>query len=104
MRCCKIGTAITAAASLTCSVILLVLQTINNARAKRAEERDEQQKRESRLSLKMVMANNKLSYAVAMAVKRGKPNGEVEEAVQAFLDAKKEYEDFLREVAADALH
>lgn len=94
---------ITAAASLVVSVILLILQTINNARTKRAEERNDMAKQESLLSLKMMSANNKLSYACAMAIKRGRPNGEVEEAVEAYEEAKQEYDAFLMQVAAEQL-
>lgn len=97
------STMITAAASLVVSVILLVLQTINNARTKRAEERNDMAKQESLLSLKMMAANNKLSYACAMAIKRGRPNGEVEEAVEAYEEAKQEYDAFLMQVAAEQL-
>lgn len=94
---------ITAAASLVVSIILLILQTINNARTKRAEERNGRETQERLLSLKMMSANNKLSYACAMAIKRGRPNGEVEEAVEAYEEAKQEYDAFLMQVAAEQL-
>ena len=49
------------------------------------------------------MAAAKLSYARAMALKRGAPNGEVEEAVADYEAAKLAYYRFLNEQAADHL-
>lgn len=53
------------------------------------------------LNLEMTAANGKLSYACAMALKRGKANGEVEDAVKAYEEAKVKYYDFLN---AQAIH
>lgn len=52
-------------------------------------------RKESFLHLKLLNANIELSYAVAMAVKRGESNGEIEEAIKAYNEAKKEYQVFL---------
>lgn len=60
-------------------------------------------KEESLLSLELNMANSKLSYAVAMAIKRGRANGEVEEAILAYEAAKKKYYSFLNRQAVDHL-
>jgi len=58
-------------------------------------------RREAHLSLEMQMATAKLAYAVAMAMKRGRPNGEVEEGIEAYDAAKKNYVEFLNEQAAE---
>lgn len=66
-------------------------------REKNADRRAELRKKESLLALKMQMANGKLAYAVAMAHKLGKANGEVEEGIEAYEEVKKEYYDFINE-------
>ena len=66
-------------------------------REKNVDRRAELRRKESLLALKMQMANGKLTYAVAMAYKRGKPNGEVEDGIEAYEEAKKEYYDFINE-------
>lgn len=67
------------------------------------DERASARKRESLLALELQMATAKLSYAVAVAVKRGTPNGEVEEGVKAYEDARKKYLSFLNEQATEHL-
>lgn len=69
----------------------------------KAEERAKAIKEETILQLEMSMANNKLSYATAMAIKRGKANGEVEEAIEAFEQAKRNYYKFMNEQAIEHL-
>ena len=60
-------------------------------------------KEECLLGLELQMAGNKMSYATAMALKRGYANGEVEEAIEAYEPAKKKYIDFMNKQAADHL-
>ena len=45
-----------------------------------------------------------MSYAVAMAMKRGHANGEVEDAVDAYEKARAKYLAFLNEQATDHLN
>lgn len=47
------------------------------------------------LQMELVDAGNSLSFATAMAVKRGKPNGEMEEAIKTYKDVKKRYYTFI---------
>ena len=63
----------------------------------------EARKTEALLSLELQMATAKLSYAVAMAIKRGTPNGEVEEGVEAYTKAKDKYTNFLNGQAKEHL-
>lgn len=49
----------------------------------------------SKIEMQMITASASLSYACAMALKRGKANGEVEQAVAEFAIAKKNYLDYI---------
>ncbi len=89
--------------TVTVSLIVFFMQRKQKLRDDAAEKRADARKKESLLALDMNMANAKLSYAVAMAVKRGKANGEIEEGVAAYGDAKKRYTDFLNEQALNSL-
>jgi hypothetical protein len=66
-------------------------------REDRTDERARRRKTESLLMLEMLMACGKLSFAVAMAVKRGTPNGEIEDGIEAYDNALDQYEKFMRE-------
>jgi biopolymer transport protein ExbB/TolQ len=68
--------------------------------ARRAEIRKE----ESLLSLEMNMANAKLTYAVAKAYKKGELNGELDEGINAYKEAKDKYLKFLNEQASESLN
>lgn len=60
-------------------------------------------RRELLLSIELSMATAKMSYAVAMALKRGETNGEVEEGIAAYMKAKHAYTAFLNEQAGNHL-
>lgn len=87
--------------SIIVAVILYKFDTDMKKRETVMKEHTELRKKESLLALKMQMANGKLSYAVAMALKRGKANGEVEEGISAYEEVKKEYYDFINETHVD---
>ena len=72
----------------------------NDARAQEAQKIKE---KGELLNLEMTAANGKLSYACAMAIKRGKVNGEVEDAVNAYEAAKEKYYEFLNMQAIHCL-
>ena len=84
-------------------VLVFIIQQKIKKQDSYLDKQDEIRKKESALQLKMIMAGNMLSYAVAMAVKRGEPNGEVEEAVKAYNEAKDDYYMFLNEVVSKRL-
>ena len=72
--------------------------------AKREAEREERRETQERnrqkselLRVSLLLATAKLSYAVAMAAKRGRPNGEIEEGVKAYNKALEEFRKFERE-------
>ena len=85
--------------SLVCGVLMALFNRRQNRKDKEVNARAEARKKESFLALEMNMANAKLSYAVAMAIKRGTPNGEVEEGIDAYNAAKSKYVKFLEEQA-----
>lgn len=83
--------------SLLCAVVMVFFNKSLAKREKKQEEREEVRKKEMLLLLKMTFANGKLGYAAAMALKRGTPNGEVEDAIESYEAAKKEYNEFVNQ-------
>jgi len=83
-------------------VIFVVTHKLSRAESRR-DALAEARKKESLLALEMQMATAKLAYAVAVALKRGTANGEVEDGIAAFETAKKKYLAFLNEQAAEHL-
>ena len=71
---------------------------------KKRDTRLKARKEEALLQLELQMATAKLAYATAMAIKRGSPNGEVEDGVNAFEAAQKKYHRFLNEQAENYLY
>lgn len=85
---------------------IVVNVVITNRLNKKLKERDEKQEQieKARLEyeltvLDVVNASAKLSYALAMAIKRGSPNGEVEAGIDAYNSAMQKEEKFLKEQA-----
>lgn len=89
--------------SLCCGVVLFFFQKSANKREAKHDKMEERRKEESLLLLKMSFANGELGYAAAMALKRGTPNGEVEEAIKAYSDAKGEYNKFINRVHVEEM-
>lgn len=73
------------------------------ARDQQAEETDIQRKRSEQVRISLLVAAAKLSYAVAMAVKRGKPNGEIEEGIDQYREAIIAFKQFERELLAEKI-
>ncbi|MBR5520097.1 MAG: hypothetical protein IKU55_05210 [Clostridia bacterium] len=90
--------------SLVCGILMAQFNRRQSRKDREIAVRADARKKESLLALEMNMANAKLSYAVAMAIKRGKPNGEVEEGIEAYEAAKKKYLHFLTTQATEHLH
>lgn len=89
--------------SIITGMMMFYMQRAQKRRDTRAELRAIARKKESLLSLNLTMANAKMSYACAIAIKRGEPNGEVEEGINAYQSAKAEYYSFLNEQANEHL-
>lgn len=95
---------ITIAETIFTGTLIFYFQRSQKKRDDKKEALDEARKEESLLLLELVMASAKLSYACAVAIKRGKANGEVEEGVKAYEDAKAKYYHFLNKQAKDYLN
>ena len=65
------------------------------------EKREHDRLKSEQLRIDMLMAACKLSYAVAMAVKRGKPNGEIEEGVEEYKKSMANFKRFERKKIAE---
>lgn len=70
-------------------------------RDKESKERAEARKQESLITMRMIKAVGKLSYANSIAIKEGKVNGVMEEALMYYRDASNEMTEFLQEKATD---
>lgn len=68
----------------------LIVWVVTHHRAKEDELKDEAEE----VNADVNYATMELAYATAMAVKRGKANGEVENAVKAYEDAKEKRDKF----------
>ncbi|MCK9444546.1 MAG: hypothetical protein M0Q14_08475 [Tissierellaceae bacterium] len=70
-------------------------------RDKESKERAEARKQENLLTMRMIKAVGKLSYANSVAIKEGKVNGVMEEALIYYRDASNEMTEFLQEQAVE---
>lgn len=101
-----ICTAITGIATIVCAYMGIISTKNEKAQVKRdamVDKRAEQRAKEGKLQLKMLNANTKLCCGLAMAMKHGKCNGEVEDGLKAVASAEEEYRKFLEEIAIDEL-
>lgn len=98
---------VTAVATVICAWIASVTNKQTKEQKKRADEdeaRAAQRAKEARLQLQMISANSQLTVGVAMALKNGHCNGEVEAGLEAVRDANTAYDKFLQEVALDHMN
>lgn len=70
-------------------------------RDKQVEEGEQRRRLGERIQITLILAVAKLSYAVAMAYKRGQPNGEMEEAIAQYKESMSAFKQFERELVAD---
>lgn len=94
---------IAALPSLLVGVVLAFFTRAQTKRDKTSEALRQARREETQLALEMQMATAQLSYATAMALKRGHANGEVEVGVAAYKQAKARYVAFLNRQAAEHL-
>ncbi len=83
--------------SIVSGMVLFFLQRFFKNKAKKDEERDAAKARENILILKSIDAVGKLTYADAIAIRDGKTNGEMKEAIEAYKKADQELYEFLLE-------
>ncbi len=99
-----IGTVISAISAIICAYIAADNKKrgkIEDEKDRVREKREELRAKEGRLQLQMINANSQLTIGLAMAMKNGHCNGEVEEGLRAVKDANDAYVTFLEEVAID---
>lgn len=80
----------------------IILGIMNRKADKRYEEEKERAKERAEaasVQLQMVTASAALSYACAVALKRGETNGEVEDGIAKYALAKKRFDDYLVQTA-----
>lgn len=81
--------------SIIAAVIVYRVNKKADSRYNEAQKQHEERVKAERLSMEMQLATADLSYATAMAIKRGKANGEVEAGIASYEKAKKDYFDFI---------
>lgn len=79
-------------------IFLAVFNSHQKKREERAEEKEKLREEADACRLSLMLATAKLSYAVAIALKRGKPNGEIEEGVEQYEKAKERFKEFERKL------
>lgn len=101
-----IATIVSAIASIICAYIAgqFAREKIRQSeRDKKTDELEARRAEGAKLQLKMINANSKLTVGVAMALKNGHCNGEVEKGLHAVQEAEADYTQFLKEIALDSL-
>lgn len=87
--------------SLCVSLIMLFFTRMQNKRDKKKIDSEEAAKTSERLQVVLLLSTAKLSYAVAIALKNGGMNGEVDDAINQYKEAMKEFKKFERKLVAD---
>lgn len=81
------------------SLFVGIVLALMNRKADRRYEKEQEQAKEraeaAQIQMEMITASAALSYACAMALKRGEANGEVESAVAEYAMARKRYLDHI---------
>lgn len=98
--------------SLLGQILIAVLPTVvtgvilgwwTHIQKRQDEERAEREIRRlqsEKLRISLLVAAAKLSYATAVAMKRGYSNGEVEDGIKQYQEAMKDFKNFERELVA----
>ena len=84
-------------ASIISGMVLFFLQRFFKKKQKVDDERDRAKAKENMLILKSIDAVGKLTYADAVAIRDGKTNGEMKEAMKAYAEVKDELYEYLLE-------
>lgn len=91
------ATIISICASIISGMVLFFLKRYFDRREKEEKESDDIFAKENILILKSIEAIGKLTYADAIAIRDGKTNGEMKEAIEAYKKADQELYEFLLE-------
>ena len=85
------------APGLIVGIVLAVWGVIQKRHETERNTAEEARVKSELLRISLVLATAKLSYAVAMAIKRGKPNGEIEEGIAQYNKSLERFREFERE-------
>lgn len=88
---------ISIASSIISGMVLFFLQRFFKKKAKKDEERDAAKQKENALILKSINAVGKLTYANAIAIRDGKTNGEMHDAMDSYNEMKTDMYNYLVE-------
>ena len=86
--------------SLIVGIVLAWFNSQQKKREERANQREKNRLKTDKVRISLLVASAKLSYAVAMAMKRGYTNGEVEDGVEMYKKAITEFKEFERDLMA----
>jgi len=84
-------------------ILLFHYEHKQSTRYAESEGRAKTRKQEASVTMELQMATAKLSFANAKALQRGHANGEVEEGIRAYEEAKENYYDFINRQAINAI-
>lgn len=83
-------------------VIVGIVMSFWNGRQKKVEQKNAEEEKQrleyDSMRLDLLVATAQLSYAVAMAIKRGTPNGEMETAIERYETAMNRFREYERVV------
>lgn len=86
--------------SLLVSVAMGVFSRRQHRREAALREREAERLEAENVQVSLLVASAKLSYALAVAVKRGAPNGEVEDGVEQYREAMRAFKRLERKLVA----
>lgn len=81
------------------SMLVFWLQAKAKKRSDEVDKRSAAREKAGALAMKLEMVTGKLAFGCAVALEKGRANGEIKEAKSEFEKVKKEYLDFLNEEA-----
>lgn len=87
--------------SLIVGIIMALWNRRDKKRAQAMQRIEDNRLKSERLRISLLLAAAKLSYATAMAMKRGHANGEVEAGVEQYQKAMRDFKEFERELVAE---
>lgn len=87
--------------SLIVGIIMALWNRRDKKRAQAMQRIEDNRLKSERLRISLLLAAAKLSYATAMAMKRGYANGEVEAGVEQYQKAMRDFKEFERELVAE---
>lgn len=86
------------APSLIVGIVMALFNRKQRKHDKKADEQEAHRNEAEMVQVSLLLATAKLSYALAMAAKRGTPNGEVEDGIDQYKDALKSFKQFERKL------